>query len=321
MDWTQDDFGALEKGILVARHRLHESGLFTDEGLAKIIDAHPDGQLTITRMGTDTNRFEWREGARNGVAGETLIELVREGRFWLSVRKVNDLQPQVRELVDAVYGELEAHTPGFRTQTRFANLLISSPNALVHYHIDPPVNILWHLRGKKRVFVYPPFDYRFVSQEVIEKVCAGEFTEDVPYHPDFDRYALTFDLEPGQVLTWPQMTPHRVNNFEGLNVSLSIDHRHATIKRRIQIHRANYLLRKWLGPANRSAAVHGVGARLKQALARGYTLWEKVSGRTTKPFSYPHSFKVDPSAPLGYTPLDITEEKLVAPHERMMARM
>lgn len=321
VDWTRDDFGALEKGILLARHRLHETGLFTDEGLAKILDAHPDNLLSITTMGTDANRFEWREGDRNGVTGETLIELVRQGRFWLNIRKVLDQHPEIRRLVDEVYGELEAKTPGFKTRTRSANLLISSPDALVHYHIDLPVNMLWHLRGRKRVFVYPPFDYRFVSQQVLEKVSAGEFTEDVPYRRQFDDYALAFDVEPGQILTWPQMTPHRVNNLEGLNVSLSTEHRHSAIQRRIQVHRANYLLRKWLGAGDRSLGVEGIGARLKQGLALGCTLWEKLSGRKTKRYTYPLSFKVEPSAPLGYVPLEVSEAELTAPHERMMARM
>jgi len=40
-DWTPDDFHTVEKGVLLARHRLEETGLFDDDHLAKIIDSHP----------------------------------------------------------------------------------------------------------------------------------------------------------------------------------------------------------------------------------------------------------------------------------------
>jgi len=267
-DWTVDDFGTLEKGVLLARHRLLETGLFSDENLAKLIDRHPDSDLTISTMGQDTNTFEWRRGDRNGVSGDVLLELVKKGRLWINCRQMMRNHPEFRETVDRLFDELKAGAPGFRPDDPSANLLISSPNALVHYHIDTPVNMLWHIRGRKRVWVYPHFDYRFVSQPVVELVCAGELSEDVPYDASFDRYALVFDAVPGQMITWPQMAPHRVTNLEGLNVSLSTEHRNRVSVRRVNVHLANRWLRQHLGRWHKSADVYGPVAHLKQTLAR-----------------------------------------------------
>jgi hypothetical protein len=51
--------------------------------------------------------------------------------------------PEFRILVNALYDELEANCPGFRALRRSANLLVSSPSAMVYYHADAPLNMLW----------------------------------------------------------------------------------------------------------------------------------------------------------------------------------
>jgi hypothetical protein len=218
------------------------------------------------------------------------------------------------ELVNDVYNELEAGNPKFRAEDRTANLLISSPGAIVPYHVDMPVNMLWHLRGRKRVWVYPPFDARFASLTSLENVCTGRWSEDVPYEPEWDKYALTFDAEPGQLITWPQLTPHRVTNLEGLNVSLSTEHKNATARRRLNVHEANFLLRRRTGIAPASADVHGPVAYAKQALARVARLSSRLMKKQPPQFVYPKSFVVDPSQPRGYRLTVGDQEIAIAPH-------
>ncbi len=315
-DWTADDFNILEHGVLLARHRLQDTGLFTDESLIRIIDSHPSHCLHINTMGYDANRFAWREGDRNGVPADVLLETVKRGHLWINVRNLLDHQPAYAQVVHQIYDELEANSPHFRAIQRSANLLISSPTALVHYHVDLPVNMLWHLRGVKRAWVYPHFDRRFVAQQVMEMVCSGEFSEDVPYDPEFDKYALVYDVQPGQLLTWPQHTPHRVTNVEGLNVSLSTEHKNARAIRRINVHLANQFLRRSLRIPCNSSAVDGPLAHAKQAVARMVRLSQRLTGVKNQQYTYPISFKVDPSSKTGFTLYDVDEELLIAPHEK-----
>lgn len=319
-DWTPQDYKKLEKGVILAQHRLHETGLFSDENLAKIIDTHPAECLHINTMGTDTNRFEWREGSREGVSGEVILETMKRGRLWVNARNMLEHHADFAKAFNKVYDELEKHSPGFKAEDRSANLLISSPGALVHYHIDIPVNMLWHMRGRKRVWVYPHFDERFVSQDIVEKVCAGELSEDVPYDPSFDNYALVFDVEPGQLLTWPQLTPHRVTNHEDdLCVSLSTEHKNQAATRRINVHLANQFLRNSLGWKCESMDVRGLAPHLKQAVARAARLWKKLKGEKKQQFTYPVTFRVDPDAPLGYSDIEgAFDGKYVAPHEELV---
>ncbi len=311
-DWTNDDFHSLEKGVILASHGLSDTGLFSDENLAKMLDNHPDRHLTISTMGEDPTKFQWIEGDRNGTSGADIIRLVQQGRLWLNLRNVLDIHPEVAKAVHSMYDELEAKSPGFKAQDRSANLLVSSSTAMVHYHVDMPVNMLWHIRGKKRVWVYPHFDYRFVSQSVIEKVCAGELSEDVPFDPSFDQFALTFDVEPGQLLTWPQLTPHRVQNLGGMCVSLSTEHKNPRARRRINVHEANYVLRNSVGKFCTSTNPDGVYAQIKQSLIRSVRLGKKFLGKKKDQFVYSKSFQVVPSAPNGIEMLDV---QTVVPEE------
>ena len=318
-DWQTEDFQALERGVLVAQHRLAETGLFTDEALASIFDSHPAEHLGVNTMGKTKDKFDWRAGDRGDVSGEQLVKMVREGHLWINCRKMIECQPEYAEVINDLFGELEAAAPHFRAEDRTANLLISSPNAWVPYHVDMPVNMLWHIRGKKRVWVYPHFDKRFASAYVLEKVCSGEWSEDVPYDPDWDRYALVYDAEPGQLITWPQLAPHRVENTEGLNVSLSTEHKNARARRRINVHTGNYVLRNRLGKVCQSIEVDGPSAHLKQFIARLDRYAGKVFGKEKEQWVYPTTFVLDPNEPDGFRLLDVSNKTELAKHEEALA--
>lgn len=320
VDWNREQYETLEKGVLLAKHRLHETGLFSDDSLARIIDTHPAECLHVNTMGTDTNKFQWREGDRSGIPGDVLLETVKNGRLWINARNMLDHHADFRDAFYSIYDELEANCPGFQARDRSANLLISSPNALVHYHVDIPVNMLWHIRGRKRVWVYPHFDFRFVSQELVERVCGGELSEDVPYATWFDKYALVFDAEPGQLLTWPQLAPHRVTNLEGLNVSLSTEHKNPAATRRINVHLANQFLRRNFGVGSKSADIRGWIPHAKQTVARMVRMYNRLTGTTKQNFTFPVTFQVDPDAPLGFRDLVPNADELVkAPFEETLA--
>jgi len=318
-NWTQQDFDTVERGVLVARHGLAETGLFSDESLVEIIDRHPVEDFSVNTMGADPHVFDWREGDRNGVPADQLLELVRRGQLWINCRKMLDHHPRVARVVNELYAEIAARNPAFRAEDRTANLLISSPTAWVPYHVDMPVNMLWHIRGVKRVWVYPPFDTRFASAEVLAKVCSGEWTEDVPYDRSFDRYALVFDAQPGQLITWPQLTPHRVTNLEGLNVSLSSEHKNPRARRRINVHTFNHLLNKHVGIAGQGIDADGFTARAKQTLARAARYAGKTFGKKKEQFVYPTTFVVDPQAEFGFRLVGDETQPVAAPHQQLDA--
>ncbi len=320
VDWTPEEFFRVEEKILTAKHDLHQTGLFDDEGLIKLFDTHPDESLTISTMGESTLTYEWRDGDRNGVSSKDLLEQLYKGRLWINLRNVRDHHPEVRDAVDSMYDEIEANQPGFQAETRSANLLLSSPGALVHYHMDVPVNMLWHIRGTKNVWVYPSFDTKYSPQEVVEKICAAEMNEDAPFDPSYDEGAQIFNVEPGQLLTWPQLTPHRVENTgDSLHVSLSTEHKNARAVRRINVHQANHFLRQTFGIGCKSFAVEGPVAHGKQAFIRAVRKFQQLTQRVPeKKNGHAKSFIIDPSSPTGVTLLKGVGA-IITPEEQMAA--
>ena len=106
--WTRQQLQALEEEILLAPHRLHESGIFSHENLIRMIDAHPAKDFSVNTMGDRPSKFEWREGTRNGVPADVLLDLVERGRLWINLRNVLKHHPACRDAVDSIYDELLA---------------------------------------------------------------------------------------------------------------------------------------------------------------------------------------------------------------------
>ncbi|MCA9240850.1 MAG: hypothetical protein KDA37_11650 [Planctomycetales bacterium] len=296
-NWTHEQITQLGRGNLVAGHRLHELDLFSDEGILRTLLEHPRSALGVNTMGTDpADRSQWREGLPGDHDPATLLEAVKKGRLWLNLRRVMDFHPEYNQLVNNLYDELEATCPGLHTFNRSANLLISSPTALVYYHMDCPVNMLWHLRGEKTVWVYP-LESGVLSDDTIEGILAGDKSEEVDYHPGLDEIAERYDLKPGQMITWPQHTPHRVVNTSGLNVSLSTEHMTRRAARKNNVYLANRHFRELFGTPFRSTVLDGWKPALKEAALRVCRRVPPFAPTPPQGYEYPKTFAIDLSAP------------------------
>ncbi len=289
--------GAFDRQVVCVRHRLHETPLFDDAGLAKIIDQHPRHALSICGM-DDREHTGWTEGRLENLDGQAILEALQRGRFWLNVREIYTHQEVFREMVDQLYRELLALDPDLRTLWRNATLLISSPTAFVNFHLDVPCNLLWHIRGVKRVWIYPRDHPESVTPHDLAATVAQEQTEMLRYTPSMDALADCRDMHPGDMFSWPQNSPHRVDNLSEINVSLSTEHLTPAARRRIRVLQANHFLNTRLGIPAHSDATHGAVAAMKRLTAAGWLAARKLTGRRARgKAGYPVTFRVDPNAP------------------------
>ena len=254
---------------VVGRHCLQSNPLFTDEALIELLDHFPREHLYAFHMGSDPARIEEnRLALHDGISGAELLRAVRNGRLWLNVTRVDRADVRYRRLISDLYADLRAQVPGFMPDASQGTLLISSPHALVYYHADGPASALWHIRGRKRVWVYPALDPRYMKRELLEDIFAGVRHEYLPYEPSYDEGAQIYDLEPGQWISWPQNAPHRVTNLDSLNVSLSTEHFTRAGRQRFQLYIANRFFRTRLGWTDLSTRETGASALTKTVLQR-----------------------------------------------------
>ena len=274
-DWNETHASALwGHQPLRLRHRLHAMPLFSREALADLIDRYPRSHYALIHMGAAGERRVWREGEIGGLPGENVIRAIEQGRMWLNLRSVDAIDSRYREVLDTMFAELAERVPGFHPRQTLCGLLISSPGAQVYYHCDLPGQHLWQLIGKKRVYVYPRAA-PFVTPQHLEDIALFDVEVDMPYAPWYDGHAQVFDLEPGEMLSWPLNAPHRVENRDCLNVSMTVSFNDETIRRLQHVNLANGLLRHRLGYTARSRAVSGPAYWSKAVLQKALqnTAW------------------------------------------------
>ena len=94
----------------------------------------------------------------------------------------------------------------------------------------------------KRVYVYPPVA-PFLTPEQIERIILTGVEVGVDYVPWYDDYAVVADLGPGEMMHWPLHSPHRVDNHDCLNVSLTTEYWTDPIRRMVRMKSGNAVLR------------------------------------------------------------------------------
>ena len=283
-DQTRKQFGAVASRH---NHSLHRDAMFTDEGLAALLDRYPREHIGVYRMG-DTVK-SWECGRLGKISGAGLVQAVKEGRIWLNLRAADRRDPALAEMNHRVFSELKEMIPGFMPFNTDLGLLISSPGARVFYHLDVPRVMLMHVRGHKSVWLYPR-EEPFVEALGLESVVSEKTEEEIPYSPEFDKGGQCFNLAPGDMVHWPQNAPHRIDNGDDLNVSLSIEFMTPVTQLRANAILANAWLRDRFGLKSGIEARPHPGWLPKFLLARAIRLLEP---RDKKPTVIPHTFLLE----------------------------
>lgn len=217
-DWSEEDRKLYGKTVQVVKHRLNETGLFTDEKLANMLDNHPSEKIDFQYVSDEPvdPQFPDRQLTVDftGATGKDLIEAAKsDARIWINVREVMNLHPEYKAVLDQIHEELEELTGKNKDRRNCrGGILISSATASTPYHADPTMTHLWHVRGHKRSWIYP-VDLDLIPDQAYEAIILGEVDEDMPFNPYWDEKAvIEADLYGGEMVNWPHRSPHRVDN-------------------------------------------------------------------------------------------------------------
>ncbi len=266
--WRQTDTALWGNQPISITHRLHESPLFAQEQLAALVESYPRQHYSIIHMGAQgTNHHFWREGDLGGLSGREVIEAIAKGRLWLNLRQLNVVDRRYGDMLEAMFDELHQNIPGLATYRHGCGILISSPKAQVYYHADLPGQMLFQISGRKRIYFYPP-QKPFLAPENLEHIAVSGLEVDIPYSEWYDEYARVYELEPGKMVHWPHTAPHRIENHDCLNISMTVEYSTDTIRRAYIVNYANGILRYGLGWTPRSRSISGPSFWTKAVLQR-----------------------------------------------------
>lgn len=298
--WTDTHSAVWGHQPLKLDHSLHLSPLFSMAALSELIDRYPREHYSLIHMGGRGGRRFWREGDIAGMKGSEVIDWIKNGRMWLNLRNVKNVDRNYADLLNAAYEEIALRAPGAPMFDTKMGILISSPLAQVYYHADLPGQALWQIHGKKRLYLYPR-SHPFLRPEDLENIALFGVEVDMPYQAWYDDFAQVFELEAGNMAHWPLNAPHRVENLDCLNVSVTTEHWTRDIQRRHKVNVANGLMRHALGITPKSRAIAGPGYWSKavmQAVLRRSN-WVKSQRAKRREIA----FKLDPMTPGGIVEL------------------
>jgi hypothetical protein len=215
-NWSEDEKANYGKKVMVLQHRLAETGLFSDEALAGLLDRHPNHLIDFQHIPDNPDYPDQQVTVDfTGADGKTMINAAKsDGKIWINVREAMNRDPLYREILDQLHAELEMQTGRNKDRRNCrGGILISSAKASTPYHSDPTMTHLWHIRGHKKAWVYPR-GQKFMPDEAYESIVLGEVDEDMPFDYALDQEAVVApaDLYGGELVLWPNRSPHRVEN-------------------------------------------------------------------------------------------------------------
>ena len=302
MRWNHSSDQRIGRDVVETTHRLAELPIFSDEGLAAILDRYPREALRVNTMGNDpAHPSQLQHGKLGGYNGSELIQMIRRGRLCLRICSVATHDAELGRIIQRLCGEMMECQPGLRTHGHDGDLEISSPGAMNYYGIDIQLNAAWQILGTRTVWIYPCGN-PFVHQRTLEEVVASKESNPLYYEPAFDDQALPLQQTSGSMLALPQHMPHRTVNNDGLSVMLTTKYVTRESQRRNSIHCANHMLNRFFPSDKRSIATSGLGPAAKRLLVR--IAGARLSDTSIQPIE--PTFCVNPTAPRCVGPLTTT---------------
>jgi hypothetical protein len=296
--WDAEKVGAFGRKPMRFRHRAHETDLFTDDRLARLIERTPRESYYVNTMRRGaTDRSSRREGEIRGLSGADVLQAVRDGHIWILLLFPDTYDASYGELLDTIYDEITGNVPGLDVHKRKISILVSSPDIPVFYHCELAGQTLWQVRGRKTVYVYPNTE-PYLPRPNLERIVLNEAHEiSLPYDPAWDTVAEVFTIDPGDMLHWPLNAPHRIQNASCLNVSFTTEHVTSEVRRNYAVHYGNGIIRRTLGVQRLSATTSGPSYWMKLGTMAAARALKLQKGREQ---TFRVDFTVDPKAPDGF---------------------
>jgi len=246
------DTTRLDREPFQFRHGLMDHPALSLRSLAEVLPALPPDQVMYSRKLDDlsTNFDTAHIDYKNGLSIEETIENIRTSSSYIAVRKP-ETHPVFKALATALAHDIGALMRRQGTGTKPEDLelwlFIASPNAITPFHFDRFSNFLLQIRGGKQLAVFKPWNHEVLDPRAYESHVA-RVEPRMDWHPDKDRFAMKYQLAPGQGVHIPFLGGHYVQNGpEDASITLSVFFHNDETERWSRALLTNHILRKRLG--------------------------------------------------------------------------
>jgi hypothetical protein len=230
----------------VMRHQLSDHPLLQLSRLKEVAQLlakeHPARLYhDVGRQITDRG---WDFTTERPFSAEEAMQRIETSDSWMILKGIQML-PEYGKLLDDILRDIhEASGRNLDRDTRMRNisLIVTSPNRITPYHMDPDCNYLLQIVGSKTVYVFNGDDRNVVTPGELERFYTSEMNA-AQYKEASQDGAWRFELGPGMGVHVPVVFPHWVKNGDNVSISASINFRFAdnTVP---DIYRLNHYLRK-----------------------------------------------------------------------------
>ncbi len=179
--------------------------------------------------------------------GETIEEsfqnIDRSGTR-IMLKKI-ELHPEYRDLLYTCLGEIEAlgHPATRGIWAREGYVFLSAPGMITPYHMDPEINFLLQIRGRKTFYVLPAEDRAILSEQDLELFYTG-LHHSLTFKEEAKERAAVFDMAPGDGVHIPVNHPHWVTTDNEVTMSFALTLQTAATKKRGTVYAVNHYLRR-----------------------------------------------------------------------------
>jgi hypothetical protein len=233
----------LHKHAFLLQHKLAEHPLFLLPRLVQLAQE-------LSRDQVEYNHGDLQPGQsaestpRLDMAPSEVIRNIESCNAWMVLKRV-DLVPEYKELLEAFIADL--FTAAGLSDQSYSDLegfiFVSSANSTTPFHADPEENVLAHIKGRKFFHVWESRDGTFISEEGMELSPSNYRNQH--YDVAFEEQAQVFDLEPGDALHVPYMSPHWVRTGDEFAISMAMTWKTPEVTRVNKIRFMNGTLRRF----------------------------------------------------------------------------
>lgn len=296
--WSDELVGKFNQEFALAPHTLHQHDQFSKASIIDLLDNLPKKQIQCYTMVADaTNKDSIKAVDPDHAGGAELYEAAESGLFWFNLKRLETFDPIYQQLLEEMFDQLaQRGTPLEGLHDLTCDMLLTSPGAHTHYHIDRGPSALWHLVGTKKLWAYPTMDFTYISQHDMEAIFAGKMLEYLPYNEQLDEGSNSCLLKPGEVVWWPNSAPHRVENNE-MCVSINCSYETRASVKRFNIQRANHYMMRNIGFSNPSVTETGLMANMKEFAYRASNRFLDYKPKENFRTDYATSLAIDVSKP------------------------